>query len=594
MTPGLPRRAARAGAAALLLVAAAGCRRAGPPPAAPTPRTLVRPAARVRGFDPVRAGDAASAMAYARIYEGLLQIDYLARPYRVVPLLAGEMPEVSADGRVHVFRIRRGIHFQNDPCFVETGGRGREVTAADFVYSLKRVADLKNASPGYWAFRDRIVGLDDFRRDSGGPGPTDYDRPVEGLRALDRHTLRIELTEPYPQFLYALTLHYAAVVPREAVAYYGEAFVNRPVGTGPFVLESWRRNYRRVYARNPRWAETGRVDRFPAGDGPEPHPAAGRPIPFLDRIVELVVADPATQWQMFLAGSLHLTGVSREVWDVVLDPGGRLRPELARRGIRAASGPAMDVFYIGFNMDDPVVGANRALRQALSAAFNREEWARFHHGRVRPAAGPVPPGAEGYVALEPAFPFDLDRARRLLAEAGYPEGIDPETGRRLQLTIEVADADNPELRQSTDLFVQFMDRIGVVVRPSFNNRPTFFEKVSRRQAQMFRLSWIADYPDAQNFLQLFHGPNASPGSNRANYVNPEYDRLYERFRILPPGEARDGLAERLVRIVQEDCPWIFVHHRLNLELVRGEVRHQVHHDFPFGMDKYLDVAPTGE
>jgi oligopeptide transport system substrate-binding protein len=544
-------------------------------------------APRIAGFDPIRSGDAASASAYALIYEGLLQFDPGATPYRVVPALAEQMPEISGDQLTLTFRIRKGIHFSDDPCFRETGGKGRELVARDWIYSILRVADAKNASPGYWAFRNRIVGLDAFRNRSAETPVTDYDSPVEGLFEKDRYTVEIRLLRPYPQLLWILAMHYAYVVPREAVERYGERFPGHPVGTGPFVLESWRRNYRMTFQRNPKWEETARRETVPDAVADGRGPVGGTSVPGVDRLIQWVVSDPSTQWQMFLSGGLAFSGVSRDNWDVVMDRSGSLSESMQRRGIRLQTRPSPDLYYIGFNMDDPVVGTNRALRQAMACAFNSAEWAAFYNGQVSRPTSPVPPGVSGYSPLQDLYPFDLSRARALLAEAGYPGGVDPGTGRRLQLALEIADPDNPDVRQSTDLFVQFMDRIGLTVRPSYNSRPAFFDKLANRRAQMFRLSWIADYPDAQNFLQLFVGAHASPGSNRANYRNPEVDALYSRMESMPEGPERTEICAQMARIIMEDCPWILTHSPRTPILIQEDVGGFIGGPFSYGFEKYL-------
>ena len=571
MLPALPL------AAALGLIA--GCSRV--PKASADPSTVRLVGARIGGFDPARAGDAASAAAYARLYEGLLQYDPDARPYRLIPGLAESLPEVSADGLEYVFRLRADVRFQDDPCFAATGGVGRQVVAEDFVYSIKRVADPFTASSGWWAFDDRLEDLDEFRAAAAAAGRADYDRPVAGLRADDARTLRLRLKRPYPQLPWVMAMHYAYAVPREAVEAYGEEFGRHPVGTGPYRLAAWRPNYRMEFVRNPSWAAAGRAEA-----------EEGRPA--IARLVAYVVHDPTTQWLLFLQGRLDLIGVGRDQWDAVFDETGALRETLRRRGIEAERLDTLEIQYIGFNMDDPILGPNRALRQALSWAFDGEAWARFHGGRVRRPSSPLPEDIAGDPGAPPcAIGFDLDRARALLREAGYPEGRDPRTRRRLQLTLEVADADRPEIRQSTELFIQFMDRLGVVVRPSYNNRPTFFQKLARRQAQMFRLSWVADYPDAQNFLQLFYGPNASPGPNRANYANPDYDRLYERMREMPDGPERTALCARLVAIVVEDAPWLLVGRPSEVVLRHARLEGYRPHAFPYGMEKYWRLGDDG-
>ncbi|HSR88730.1 MAG TPA: ABC transporter substrate-binding protein, partial [Pontiella sp.] len=335
---------------------------------------------RIRGLDPGISGEVSSSLAISRLYEGLLQYDYLARPYKVIPLLAESMPDISPDGLVYTFRIRKGIYFHDDPCFPD--GKGRELTAADFVYSFKRVADVKNASSGFWAFNKRIKGINDFHDASKGKEPTDYDVPVEGLKALDHYTLQITLTEPYPQLLYILAMHYSFAVPREAVEYYGKSFANHPVGTGPYELVEWRRNSRIEFLRSPKWAETGRVETYPTEGTPEQEAAgllkdAGLPIPFIDRVVQYVIDDSTTAWMMFLSGQLGVSGISRDNWDAVITGDRQLSESLEKRDIRLVSSPTLDIYYLGFNMEDPVVGQsadpgqdrrNRKLRQALSCA----------------------------------------------------------------------------------------------------------------------------------------------------------------------------------------------------------------------------------
>ncbi|MBU0676759.1 MAG: hypothetical protein KJ626_01465 [Verrucomicrobia bacterium] len=558
---------------------------------------------RIRGFDPVKAGDVASSIAASKVYEGLFQYAYLDRPYHVEPLLAESLPSVSEDGLTYTFTVRKGIYFQDDPCFVETDGKGRELVAEDFVYAIKRISDLKNESTGYWVFNDRIVGLDEFREASGSEDPTDYTVAIEGLSALDRYTLQLKLKRPYPQLLWILTMHYAFAVPREAVEYYGDEFLNHPVGTGPYILKTWRRNYRIEFVRNPKWVETGRVELYPGSTDPADGDAGlladiGHPLPFIDRIVQRVVDDPSTQWLMFLQGEIESSGISRDNWDVVITDGNNLTGELKERGIRLLKAVTLDLYYIGFNMDDPIVGASddpdadarhKKLRQALTCAFNTAEWIRFHNDRITRPTGPVPPGVAGYADKDPMFPFDLARARQLLRDAGYPDGQDPATGRRLILTLELGSAQSPEFRQSTELFASFMNELGVVIEASYNNWPTFLGKMDRRQAQMYRLGWVADYPDAENFLQLFYGPNSSPGPNHSNYVNPDFDALYEKARIMQDGPERTELYARMADIVIDDCPWIFTATPLSYGLHHAWIRNYKHHDFPYGMIKYYRI-----
>jgi oligopeptide transport system substrate-binding protein len=546
---------------------------------------------RIKGLDPARAGDVASSAIIGRIYEGLLEYAYLDRPYHLQPMLASAMPDISADGRIYTFHIRKGIFFQDDPCF--PGGKGRELTAEDFVYSIKRIADLKNASSGYWAFNGRIVGLDEFRVASAGGTPTAYDAPVEGLSAPDRYIFQIKLKESYPQLLWVLAMHYAFAVPREAVEFYGSGFVNHPVGTGPYILEKWKHNYRIEFVRNPKWAETGRIETYPSTGTESARSAgllddAGRQLPFVDRIVQYVVDDAATSWMMFLAGQFSYSSISRDNWDAVIKPDSGLVEELKNQGVELLSSPTLNLYYIGFNLDDPVVGKNKKLRQALSCAFEPALLVQYYNGRVTPIYGPLPDPLAGFKPNPTTYSYNLEKAKQLLAEAGYPEGIDPATGRRLELTLELGGA-TPDVRQVVDLMAGMFDKVGVVLKASYNNWPAFLDKMDRRQAQMFQLGWVADYPDAENFLQLFYSANASPGPNHANYANSQFDRLYEQMRIMLPGPEKDRLCEQMADIIIEDCPWIFMYQPMDFAVIHDWLKNYSLHDFPYTMVKYRRV-----
>jgi ABC-type transport system substrate-binding protein len=549
----------------------------------------------IRGLDPAAVSDAVSILAIARIHEGLLQYSCFDRPYRVEPLLAEALPDVSEDGLTYSFKIREGIYFQDDACFTASGGKGREVVAEDFVYSMKRIADIKNSSPGFWVFDDRIIGLDAWRSETGDlKQPTRYDSKIPGLTAPDRYTLQIRLKRPYPQLLWVLCMHYSFVVDRESFEYYGDQLMNHPVGSGPYVLREWRRNYRIEFVRNRKWAETGRREVYPSRAGSDPGEKdlfadEGKEIPLIDRIVEFVVSDPSTRWLMFLTGHLGTSGITKDNWDAVMTDEKKLDASLASRGMTLSSAPTMTMLYFGFNMDDPVVGTNKELRQAMAYAFDTEKWLSQYNFRIIRPNGPIPPGVAGYSDRPVPYAFDLQRARQLMMVAGFPEGVDPGTGRRLTIEVEIGNAESPEMREGVELIASFMDKIGIRIVPKYSTLPTFFTRLERRQAQTFRLSWIADYPDAQNFLQLFYGPNASPGPNRANFSNAEFDLLYEQLRDMQDSPERSAFCQRMVDIVIEECPWIFLGIPLDHELQQPWLKNRKYHDFPYGMEKYWRV-----
>jgi ABC-type transport system substrate-binding protein len=566
---------------ALLLAALAAS-----PLAADAQTTLRRTVDRMPSFDPVQSESVGAMRCVTLVYETLLEYDYLARPYRLRGGLAEGLPEISADGRTLTFRLRHGVRFGPDACLgadPATGGPGtREVVAADVVYSLKRLADAKLGSPGYWTIEGKIEGVEAFYEASKDQAPTDYSREIAGLRALDEHTVEMRLAAPSPDFLWVLAMPYTAIVPREAVERYGADFESVEVGTGPYRLVTWRRNYRYAFERRP--------GRDIARDATPLLPDARDALP-IERIVYLVMEDPSTRWLSFLSGGLDVAGdISRDNWDAVIGPDGELTEDMKRRDIRRLSKPSLDTYYIGFNLDDPVLGGNLKLRQALSCASDPRQWETLNAGRVVGSSGPVPPGIAGRLETPSPFAFNPEKAKALLAEAGYPDGIDPATGRRLTLVLDLGRTDQ-EIRETAELFASFMDRIGVVVKLQYNNWPSFLKKIARREAQMFLIGWMADYPSALNFMQLFVGRNASPGPNRSNYANPDYDALYDKADTTLDDNARLALIAQMQERIREACPWIFLYHRKDNLLLLPHVRNVVLHDFPYGAEKHWRMTP---
>ena len=542
----------------------------------PTNRQTVNPSRavfrrvieRVTSLDPVEAASVYAARCVALTYETLLEYDYEARPYRLKPCLATALPAISDDGLTYTFTIDTNACFTADACFGEAGTR--PVSAEDFVYALKRLADAKVPSSGYWLLDGRVAGIEAFHEASQGSELTDYALDVPGLRALSADTLQIRLSAPSPVFLWMLAMPYAAAVPREAVDFYGDRFREHPVGTGPYALESWRRNYKMTYRRNEAWR--GWRD---AGEGT------------LAKIVFPLIDDPSTQWLAFLSGELDLQGeVPRDNWDQVVMPDGSLNPSLAARGIVLDTVPTLEVSYIGINMEDPLLGTNRFLRQALNAAFDAARWESYYRGRAAASNGPVPPQVAG--ATTNALPYGrgTEVAARLLEKAGYPGGRDPATGRRLRLTLDLGKT-TQDMRESTELIVAFMDRCGIELVPEYSNWPTFLKKVSQRRSQLFRIAWVGDYPDAENFLQLFYGPNASPGPNRCNYAHPEFDRLFREAMAATDEARRLELYGKLQEIVREDSPWIFMSFATSASLHHDSLLNYRPHDFPYGMEKHF-------
>lgn len=500
---------------------------------------LRRPMERVASMDPIRAAAAYDAKAVQLVYEPLLDVDYLARPYKLKRGLC-ELPQVSTDGLEYTFAICKDARFQ--------APLSRDVTADDVVYSLKRLANKANASSGMWIM----------------------DNVAEVTNRVGKIVIRLKT--PSHIFPWLMAMAYTAVVPRELVEKFGEEFGSQAVGTGPYKLMNWQRNHRMTFVRDENW-------RGWKGDMEKR----------FDRIEYLVIDDASTQWLMFLSGELDfLSAISRDNWDAVVDAQGNLRPELVTRGMKLYSSSAMESMYIGINMNDPVLGKNRALRQALNCAFDFPSWCNFYNNRVIESTGPVPPGIEDRIETPFAYAYNIEKAKQLLAQAGYPDGIDPKTGKRLVITVSVGRA-SQDAREQAELLAAFYARLGIKLEAKFMTWDAFIKSVNEGRVQLFLLGWVGDYPDAENFMQLFHSKNVSPGANHGSYVNKEYDRVYDAAMKATDPAARAAAWKRAQEIVREDCPWVFLHHPKMYSLIRRRVGNYHPTDFTYGMEKYFTV-----
>lgn len=545
--------------------------------------------AKIKGLDPAMAGDLYSGEMIGNLYEGLLDYDYLKRPYRMKPNLAESMPTVSKDGKIYTFKIKKGVLFQDDAAFKATGGKGRELVAEDFIYSWKRLADPKVASEGWWIFENKIVGLDEWRQAASQSGAADYSAPIAGLQAVDAYTLKVTLKERSYLFNYFLAMPFSYVVAREVVETYGKEFINHPVGTGPFRLVEFNPSAKLIFVRNP----TYRKELFPSEGMPEDKTSgvlseAGKPLPLADKLVVTVFEETQPMWLSFMSGKLDLGGIPKDNFAQAITPGKELQPELKAKGVTLYKTMQLDVTHTSFNMADPLFAKNKLLRQAISLAYDQAEYnEKFYSGQALAAQGPIPPGLTGYHEKykNPYRQYNVARAKELLAKAGFPGG------KGLPVLEYNSQADTTS-RQSSEYLTKALAAIGIKIKVNTYSWPEFLASVKQKRGQMWSYAWGADYPDAENFLQLFYSKNASPGPNDSNYSNPEFDRLYEKSLTLPDGPARTALYNQMVALVVEDCPWIFGAHRLKFTLAQPWLRGYKPHSIDHGRFKYIRVEPS--
>ena len=649
---------ARIGWISVLLLALAGCGEVAlndPYPAADDGRNILYTAfsERPKHLDPARAYSSNEYEILGQVYEPLYQYHFLKRPYTLIPQAAESLPEVryldanlqplaegAGDDAIvyseYDIRIKPGIRFQPHPAFakgtdgsyryhalsadelsaIETladfGETGtREMVVADFVYQIKRLMHPQLHSPIAEMMKEHIVGLKEVEeamaRDfKAADKQTFFDirkYPVAGIEIVDDRRFKIRLHGKYPQFRFWLAMPFFAPMPWEADRFYGQpGLVAKnisldwyPVGTGPFMLTENNPNRRMVLTRNPNFhgefypteADPAFVEKGLLAD-------AGKPLPFIDRVVFVLEKETIPYWNKFLQGYYDASGLASDNFDQAVTFAGQGGPELTdsmtEKGVHLQTAVTTSTFYLGFNMLDPVVGGYSEnaskLRRAIAIAMDYEEYISiFTNGRGVPAQGAIPPGIygfeEGQAGINP-YVYDwvngeprrkgLDEAKRLLAEAGFPNGADAATGKPLVMYLDVT-ASGPDSKSQLNWYRKQFAKLGIqlVLRTTDYNQ--FQQKMAAGNAQIFMWGWNADYPDPENFFFLMYGPNAKVGSggeNAANYKNEEFDRLFERMRNMDDGPERMDLIRQMNEIVRHDSPWLFGFHPKSFSL---------HHDW---------------
>jgi ABC-type transport system substrate-binding protein len=549
-------------------------------PAAAGPAKVLRYAfsSAETGFDPAQISDLYSRIITAHIFETPYDYDHLARPYKIKPTTAAAMPEVSDDFRQFVVRLRPGIYFADDPAFK---GKPRELTAHDYVYSIKRIYDPATKSPSQSVLEEQgIVGLRELRAEAEkNRKPFDYDREVEGLKALDRYTLQFKLRETRPRFIYNLAAPdiYGAVA-REVVEAYGDKIMEHPVGTGPFLLKEWRRSSLVVLERNPRYREHY-YDAEPNADDAEGQALLrkfkGRRLPMVDRVEISIVEEAQPLWLSFLNEEHDfLERVPAEFMSQAV-PGGKLAPNLAKRGIRDYRQLAPDVTLAIFNFDDPVVGGYTpekvALRRAISLGTNiRREIQLARHNQAVPAQSIMPPQTFGYQAglRTEAGEYDPARAKALLDMYGYVDR-DGDGWRELPdgspLQLEMATQTDQLQRRLDELWKKDMDALGLrmVFKPA--QWPENLKAARSGKFMMWRVGSLASTPDGQGALERVYGPSVGKG-NFARIRLKAFDAIYERMKLLPDGPQRQALFDEATKLLVAYVPYRLGVHRYFTDL----------------------------
>ena len=597
---------------------------------------------RPKHLDPVSSYSSNEYQFIAQIYEPPLQYHYLMRPYTLIPLTAEHLPQVRyldqsgepvSRGQVqeiayseYIVSIRPGIRYQPHPAFAaddsghpryldlekedledvyvlsdfpHTGTR--ELTAADYVYQIKRIASPFLHSPIAGVMREYIVGFDAFREQVGeryadqaqGTWHDLRDIDFAGLSVEDRYTYRIRIRGKYPQLVFWLAMPFFAPMPWEAERFYSQPGMDErnislnwyPVGTGPFMLTENNPNLRMVMEKNPNF----HGEKYPSRGEPQDRQNglladAGKDLPLVHKAVYSLEKENIPYWNKFLQGYYDASGVSSDSFDQAIQFGSQgdvqLTERMQEKDIQLETSVTASILYMGFNMLDPVVGGDseraRLLRRAISIAVDYEEYISiFANGRGVPAQGPVPPGifgnVEGEAGVNP-FVYDwvggepkrkgIEHARQLMSEAGYEDGMDRASGKPLVLYFDTPGA-GPGAKAHFNWLRKQYQKLGIqlVIRATDYNR--FQEKMRKGTGQIFQWGWNADYPDPENFFFLLYGPNSKvehSGENSTNYQNPEFDRLFEQMKNIENGPMRLEIIREMTWILQRDAPWLWGFH----------------------------------
>ncbi|WP_423202841.1 ABC transporter substrate-binding protein [Legionella busanensis] len=585
-------------------------------------------------LDPARSYSSNEYQFISQIYEPLLQYDYFIRPYQLVPLVAKAIPTirylnaqlkpVMADATdiaytTYTLQIKPGILYQPHPAFAKdktgqyrylnltaayldendiseladfpyTGTR--ELIVDDYIYQIKRLANPVINSPIYGLMNEKIMGFQEFAKVLPTSGFIDLRKySLSGVRKIDNYTFEITLIGQYPQFIFWLAMPFFAPIPWEVDQFYSQAgmddknlsFAWYPVGTGAFMLSENNPNKRMILDKNPNFHE----EYFPTNASKEDKQLGyahhlGERLPLINQAIYTLEKEAIPRWNKFLQGYYDSSGISTDSYAqaIQINSQGKpiLSPEMQAKKMHLTTTVDPSIYYMGFNMLDPIVGGNseraRKLRLAISIAVNYEEnIAIFFNGRGIAAQGPIPPGIFGYKLGKASInPYvyrwngnsierrSIQDAKELLRQAGYPNGRDKSTGRALILHYDVPITGGPDDKSQLEWMRKQFANIGIDLNIRATQYNRFQEKMRNGNAQIFSWGWNADYPDPENFLFMLYGSNGKVrhgGENAANYDNQEYNKLFNLMKNRPNDMERQAIIDRMVEIVRHDAPWVW-------------------------------------
>ncbi|MBK7469442.1 MAG: hypothetical protein IPI73_01250 [Betaproteobacteria bacterium] len=550
----------------------------------------------VTGFDPQALNDLYSNYVNRVIFEPLLAYDYLARPYKLVPNTAEALPEVSDGGKKFIIKIRKGIYFTPDPVFQ---GKRRELTAADYIYSWKRLLDPKVRSPNLGIFENKLVGGDEVVEAAKKSGKFDYDAPLPGLQALDRYTLQVRLVKPSYTMIDYFAHSATGAVAREVVEKHADGSnwaINNPVGTGPYMLRDWRKGSRVVIEANPGYRDR----RFPESRDPADKAVEaqmkGRKLPAIGRIEISIIEESNPRFLAFQSKQLDLVYIPTDFVNRVID-NGRLKPEFVKEGIQWTRAVETGWTYTVLNMEDPVIGGYSkdkiALRRAIGMGYNiTEEIGVVRQGQGTPATQPIPPNLPGHdPGVKRPYPYDPASARALLDRFGYKD-CNGDGYRELPdcspLVLKYYNDSSEISRQFNELWKKSMDAIGIQMEFILQKWPDTLKMAKAGKVMMWGLGGAASVRDGEQFLTQLYSKYIDY-SNMSRFRMDSYDKLFELAQTLPDGPERNKIYRALSDHFVTYAPVLFSTNRVANALVYPWVQGWKMNSFNQYPFTYLDI-----
>ena len=526
--------------------------------------------------------DIYSIAAAGLVVENLYEFHFLKRPRELEPVLADGMPILSKDSKTFTFKIKKGIKYQDHPCFKSTNGKGPEITAEDFSYAIHRMSSPKKASPAYSNFENTVLGVEDYHS---GKAPT-----IKGVRVVDSHTLEIKLSQARPRFAFTFTDPRTGPLPKECVDNLGGDLTNTVVGTGAYKIVEYDPNSKLVAVKNPDY----RTMTYPTVGKPGDQEKglledAGKPLPFVDKVVFEVLIEDQPRWLKFMAGEHEVVRIPKDNIGSAL-PNGKISDDLAKRGVQHVREAEADVTVWIFNMKTPVWGEKKELRQAFSLALNRPRLIELNYGAQAIVANSlIDPTMYGYDAnwKNEYVTRDLKRAKELIAKAGYPDGKGlPE--------LEMPIAASSVGRQIGEATQRDVAEAGIKLKLNPMAWPELAKGLRESKWMITGLGYGGAEPDVDGVLPHFHSKKMAPGPNVANYKNTELDKLIDDINTMVNGPARMAKIVRARTIMAEELPYIPGVHRIGNHLVQPWVKNYVYVDEgAFGQwMKFLRVVPA--